>query len=105
MTYAWHALCDPKVVMRAVLLGLILAGCASTVWDKPGATEAALQVDRATCDTGRHLVPQRGRQTLPTTPGTDLGRAGSDPLPSDAGMRGQYIKECLQAKGWKQVSR
>ena len=88
-----------------LLLGLIVVGCAPAVWDKPGATEAALHVDRAACETGRHLVPQAGRQTFPTGPGSDLGRAGSDPLPSDAGMLGQYINECLQAKGWTQVFR
>ena len=91
--------------MRAALLGLIVAGCAPAVWDKTGATDAELRSDLAVCHSGPYLKRQRGKQTLPTSPGTDLGRAGSDPLPSDAGMLGTYINECLQAKGWKQVSR
>ena len=91
--------------MRAALLGLVVVGCTPAVWDKPGATDAELRGDLAACHTGHSLTARQGRQAFPTSPGTDLGRAGSNPLPSDAGMLGQYINECLHAKGWKQVSR
>jgi hypothetical protein len=96
---------QPGKKWSAALLGLGVVGCAPAVWDKPGATDTALRSDLAACHKGQYLVAQRGRQVLPTSPGTDLGRAGNDPLPSDAGMQGQYINECLNAKGWKQVSR
>ena len=94
-----------KKTCGVTFLGLVVIGCAPAVWDKPGATDADLRGDLAACHTGQYWVPQRGRQTLPTTAGSDLGRAGSDPLPSDAGMRGQYLNECLQAKGWTQGGR
>lgn len=86
----------------AALLGLIAAGCIPAGWVKPGATDADFRSDLDTCYRGDYLT-RDGRHIASTEPGTDLGIAGS--APSDAGMLGQYLSECLDAKGWKQGSR
>ena len=84
-------------------LGLIVVGCASAVWDKPGATHADFRGDLDACHTrSEDVIYGQGRVSR-TSPGTDLSRGGT--APSDAGMLPQYLSTCLQAKGWKQVSR
>ena len=88
--------------MRAAVLGLIVAGCAPLGWDKPGASDADFRGDLAECHKGEHLIYQQAR-TFPTLPGTDLARGGTEP--SDAGLLGTHLSNCLNAKGWKQVSR
>lgn len=71
------------------LLALSLCGCATEVWDKPGATERDLQVSAARCRMGS--ASAYGNAPPARTAGDGL---------MEAGARIGYMRDCLIADGW-----
>src|SRR5579863_7885143 len=68
----------------AVLVLLLLAGCAPMAWTKPGATREGLARDRYSCMQEAKDVPYYGPSVGPS------GRV--------------LFKACMEAKGWTRVS-
>jgi hypothetical protein len=60
------------------LIILLVAGCARTVWTKPGATTADFERDKSACT-------------------FEAARGG------DAFVAAMFLPDCLRGRGWKQV--
>lgn len=86
--------------MKAAWLGLLLiAGCSSVQWDKPGATPASVDADLRTCTTAAQAVP-----TLPQLRTTSTGME-IQPHPTDRDadrqlQEAQRMQACMREKGY-----
>jgi hypothetical protein len=84
---------------RRWLALLLLAGCSSVQWDKPGATPASVDVDLRACSTAAQAVP-----TLPQAKTTSTG-AEIQPHPTERDadrqlQEGQRVQACMREKGY-----
>lgn len=87
-------------ILITTVAAALLAGCAQTVWVKPGATESDFAHDRAVCDYQSELA----------TPSTNIyNSAGSmndaiaDGIASgiaDGIRKGTLMQKCMIANGW-----
>ena len=74
--------CLPPLTIMAVLLVILLAGCAKE-WQRPGATQAALDADRLQCK----YESDKATAAIAN--------------PVAAGMQeGVIMTSCLRSKGW-----
>jgi hypothetical protein len=85
--------------MKNVWLALLLAGCSSVQWDKPGATSASVDADLRACTTAAQAVP-----TLPQ-PRTMSTGAEIQPHPTDRDADRQLqeatrVQACMRERGY-----
>jgi hypothetical protein len=78
---------------------LLLAGCSSMQWDKPGATAASVDADLRACTSAAQAVP-----TVPQLKTTSTGME-IQPHPSDRDadrqlQEGQRVQACMRGKGY-----
>ncbi|HYY62586.1 MAG TPA: hypothetical protein VE756_14475 [Burkholderiales bacterium] len=84
---------------RVWLALLLLAGCSTMHWDKPGATPASVDSDLRACATAAQAVP-----TLPQPKTTSTG-IEIQPHPSDRDadrqlQEAQRVQACMRDKGY-----
>lgn len=75
---------------------LVLAGCAGARWDRPGGTQEDFQRDLAACRMGQAGIPSRQPGPYDRNPAVYTGDSMVD-----AGVRAQYIDDCLTSRGWR----
>jgi hypothetical protein len=88
---------------RWLALLLLLAGCGTTQWDKPGATQEMADADARACAAAAESI-----STVPR-PQTTVMSSGAvivtePPQGVDAQRRmdeGQRMQECMQKKGYR----
>ena len=86
--------------MKGPWLGLLLiAGCSSVQWEKPGATPTSVDADLRACTTATQAVP-----TLPQLRTTSTGME-IQPHPTDRDadrqlQEAQRMQACMRAKGY-----
>jgi hypothetical protein len=85
--------------MKKWLALVILAGCSSVQWDKPGATQAGVDADLRACATAADAVP-----TL-TAPRTTSSGIEMQPHPTDRDadrqlQQAQRVQACMRDKGY-----
>jgi hypothetical protein len=84
------------VTCAAVTACLLLAGCQTTQWVKPGATASDFEADKRQCVYESNLA-------TPGTPSYDVGSAIAAGI--NDGMRlGQLQTMCMQARGWNLIA-
>ena len=85
--------------MRKWLALVILAGCSSVQWDKPGATQAGVDADLRACGTAAENVPM-----LPSPRTTSSGiEMQPHPTERDADrqlQQAQRVQACMREKGY-----
>jgi hypothetical protein len=84
---------------RKWLALLLLAGCSSVQWDKPGATPASVDADLRACATTAQAAP-----TVPPLKTTSTGME-IQPHPTDRDadrqlQEGQRVQACMREKGY-----
>ena len=88
--------------MKKTVLALLLAGCSTAQWTKPGATPDVADADARACVARAQATP-----TLPS-PQTTMSSAGvaivterTDPLDASRQMQeGQRVDTCMRQKGY-----
>jgi len=85
--------------MKKWLATLLLAGCSTAQWDKPGATQAGIDADVRACTTAAQAVP-----TLPQPRTTSTG-IEIQPHPGDRDadrqlQEAQRVQACMRDKGY-----
>jgi hypothetical protein len=86
--------------MKGAWLGLLLiAGCSSVQWDKPGATPASVDADLRACTAAAQAVP-----TVPQLKTTSTGME-IQPHPTDRDadrqlQEAQRTQACMREKGY-----
>jgi len=88
---------------RAVLVALIvfLTGCAAPVtqWEKPGASQTAVDEAMQQCQVQARLSPQQHRGPTPRTTGTP----GMDRVQSRDADEAEQVRKCMLDKGYSQT--
>ena len=88
--------------MKKWLALLLLAGCSSTQWDRPGATQEMADADARACAASAQAVsPQPRPQTTVMSSGAVVVTEPAQPV--DAQRRideGQRMQECMRQKGY-----
>jgi hypothetical protein len=84
---------------RRWLALLLIAGCSSVQWDKPGATPASLDADLRACNSVAQAV-----STVPQLRTTSTG-AEIQPHPTNVDadrqlQEGQRVQACMREKGY-----
>ena len=84
---------------RRWLAFVLLAGCSTVQWDKPGATPASVDADLRACSSAAQAVP-----TVPQLRTTSTG-AEIQPHPTDRDadrqlQEGQRVQACMREKGY-----
>ena len=89
--------------MKRWLALLLLAGCGTTQWDKPGATQQLADADARACAAAAEAVSPLPRpQTTVMSSGAVV--VTEQTLPEDAQRRmeeGQRMQECMRKKGYR----
>jgi hypothetical protein len=85
--------------MKKWLAILLLAGCSTAQWEKPGATQAGIDADVRTCTTAAQAAP-----TLPLPRTTSTG-IEIQPHPGDRDadrqlQEAQRVQACMRDKGY-----
>ncbi|MFN2646633.1 MAG: hypothetical protein ABR570_16730 [Burkholderiales bacterium] len=85
--------------MKKWLALVILAGCSSMQWEKPGATQASIDSDLGACTSAAESVP-----TLPAPRTTSTG-VEMQPHPGDRDADrqlqiAQRVQACMRDKGY-----
>jgi hypothetical protein len=85
--------------MKKWLGVLLVAGCSTVQWDKPGATQASVDADVRACTTAAQAVP-----TLPQPRTTSFG-IEMQPHPTDRDadrqlQEAQRVQACMREKGY-----
>ena len=88
-----------KTVLHVVAAAALLAGCEtkSPAWDRPGASEATVNEDTASC----HLKARVAPSPHPAPPRSTYG-AGTELNADDARLRFEQegFRNCMQEKGY-----
>ncbi|HET7364076.1 MAG TPA: hypothetical protein VFJ70_10965 [Burkholderiales bacterium] len=84
---------------RRWLALVLLAGCSSVQWDKPGATPASVDADLRACSTAAQAVPTLAQ------PRTLSSGAEIQPHPTDRDadrqlQEAQRVQACMRARGY-----
>jgi hypothetical protein len=78
---------------------LVLAGCSSVQWDKPGATSASLDADLHACTTAAQAVPSVPQlRTSPT--GAEIQPHPTDRDADRQLQESQRVQACMREKGY-----
>jgi hypothetical protein len=89
--------------MKKWLALLLLAGCSSTQWDKPGATQEVADADARACAANAQAVSTVPRvQTTVMSSGAVIVTEPTQPMDTQRQMEeGQRIQECMRKKGYQ----
>jgi len=89
--------------MKKWLAVLVLAGCSSTQWDKPGATQEVADADARTCAASAETVSYVPRpQTTVMSSGAVVVTEPTQPMDAQRRMdEGQRMQECMRQKGYR----
>lgn len=89
--------------MKKWLALLLLAGCASTQWNKPGATQEIADADARACAASAQAVSSVPRpQTTVMSSGAVIVTEPTQPLDAQRRMdEGQRMQECMRQKGYR----
>jgi hypothetical protein len=95
--------------MKRALVVVLIAGCSSAQWDKPGATAASLDADLRSCNAAAQAVPSlpspRTTSNSVEVRSTPTGVGVQTPAGAygDADMQlqqGQRVQDCMRDKGY-----
>lgn len=81
-------------LLAGVISAAVLTGCASQIYDRPGATNEDLQEALAGCRNKAAMLPVTPND--PTANGLEALGAGL----SSYANREQFVQDCLRAQGW-----
>jgi hypothetical protein len=89
--------------MRRWLVLLLLAGCGTTQWVKPGVTQEVADADtRACAATAQATAPLPRSQTTVTSSGAVLVTEPTQPLDARRQMeQGERMQDCMRQKGYE----
>ena len=82
---------------------LLLAGCSTAQWDKPGATTEMTDADVRACGAAAQAVsPQPRPQTIVTSSGAVLVTEQTQPVDAQRQMdEGLRLEDCMRKKGYR----
>jgi hypothetical protein len=84
---------------KCLALLLILAGCSSVHWEKPGATRDSVDGDLRACTTAAQAVPiVPALRTSPT--GTEVLPHPTDRDADRQLQEGERVQNCMRARGY-----
>ena len=84
---------------RRWLAFVLLAGCSTVQWDKPGATSASVDADLRACSSAAQAVPTVPQlRTSPT--GTEIQPHPADRDADRQLQEGQRVQACMRDKGY-----
>ena len=88
--------------MRKGLLVLLLAGCSTAQWQKPGATPEMAEADARACSAAAQVASQLPRpQTTAMQSGAVVVTEPNEPRDAARQMQeGQRMQECMRQKGY-----
>ena len=88
--------------MRKAVLVVLLAGCSSVQWQKPGATPEMADADARACSSATQVTSQLPRpQTTTMASGAVVVTEPSEPRDSARQMQeGQRMQDCMRQKGY-----
>ncbi|HWI37131.1 MAG TPA: hypothetical protein VNU64_11825 [Burkholderiales bacterium] len=88
--------------MRRWLALLLVAGCGTTQWDKPGATQEVADADARACAAAAQTAPTLPRsQTTVTSSGAVITTDPAQPLDARRQMeQGERMQECMRQRGY-----
>ena len=78
---------------------LLLAGCSSVQWDKPGATQASVDADLRACSTAAQAVPTLA-QPKTTSTGIEIQPHPTDRDADRQLQEAQRMQACMREKGY-----
>jgi hypothetical protein len=89
--------------MKRWLVFLLLAGCGTTQWDKPGATQEMADADARACAARAQSVPALPRaQTTVMSSGAVVVTEPSQPQDAQRRMdEGVRVQDCMRQKGYR----
>jgi len=95
---------------RSLALLLVLAGCSTTQWEKPGATQASVDADLRACTTEANTIPSApAPRTTSSAIEVRTTRTGAGSVQTPAGSYGdadtqlqeaQRVQSCMRQKGY-----
>jgi hypothetical protein len=90
---------DADMMRKSLALLLLMAGCSSVHWEKPGATRDTVDSDLRACTTAA--------QAAPTLPALRTSPTGTEVLPHptdrDADRQlqeGERVQNCMRSRGY-----
>lgn len=88
--------------MRKALLVLLLAGCSTVQWHKPGATPEMAEADARACSAAAQAASPLPRpQTTTMASGAVVVTEPNEPRDATRQMQeGQRMQECMRQKGY-----
>ena len=88
--------------MRRWLALLLVAGCGTTQWEKPGATQEMADADARACAAAAQTAPTLPRsQTTVTSSGAVITTDPAQPLDARRQMeQGERMQECMRQRGY-----
>ena len=88
---------------RRWLAVLLLAGCGTTQWEKPGATAEMADADARACAAGVQTAPALPRaQTTVMSSGAVVVTEPTQPLDARRRMdEGERMQDCMRQKGYR----
>ena len=89
--------------MKKWLALLLLAGCATAQWDKPGVTAEVADNDARACRASAQAVSTLPRpQTTVTSSGAVIVTESNQPADAQRAMEeGQRMEDCMRKKGYR----
>ena len=95
--------------MKRYLCFLLLAGCSTVQWEKPGATAESVDADLRSCNAAAYATPgipsprttsnSPEVRTSPTT-GVSVQSAGAYGDADKQLQQGQRIEDCMKSRGY-----
>lgn len=89
--------------MKKWLALLLLAGCSTTQWDKPGATQEMADADARACAASAQAVSSLPRpQTTVMSSGAVIVTEPTQPMDAQRRMdEGERMQDCMRQKGYR----
>lgn len=89
--------------MKKWLALLLVAGCSTAQWDKPGATQEMADADARACAAAAQAVPSQPRpQTTVMSSGAVVVTEPTQPVDAQRRMdEGQRMEDCMRKKGYR----
>jgi hypothetical protein len=89
--------------MRRWLALLLLAGCGTTQWEKPGATQEMANADARACSAAAQTTPAQPRaQTTVMSSGAVVVTEPTQPVDARRQMeQGERMQDCMRQKGYQ----
>lgn len=88
--------------MRRWLALLLVAGCGTTQWEKPGATQEMADAEARACAAAAQTAPTLPRsQTTVTSSGAVITTDSAQPVDARRQMeQGERMQECMRQRGY-----